>query len=251
MSNAAVAYDYTGAQVLVTGGTSGIGAAIAAAYRAAGASVTITGTRPDPAHYGSAASGYRYLPFDAGDARQAVELAEQFETLDILVNNAGTAMPGGRDESDPEVFAQAVDINLLGAYRLAHACHPLLTRSRVPGGASVIGMASLTALFGNGLVPGYGAAKAGVVQLTKGLATAWAAQGIRVNAVAPGLIDTPLTKGHLADPVALAPWLARTPLARTGTPEDVAGCVLFLTSAAACYITGQTLVVDGGYSVAG
>jgi NAD(P)-dependent dehydrogenase (short-subunit alcohol dehydrogenase family) len=251
MSKAAVAYDYTGAHVLVTGGTSGIGAAIAAAYRAAGANVTITGTRPDAAHYGAAASGFRYLPFEAGDARQAVALAEQFEALDILVNNAGTAMPGGRDESDPEVFAQAVDINLLGAYRLAHACHPLLAQSRVPGGASVIGMASLTALFGNGLVPGYGAAKAGVVQLTKGLATAWAGQGIRVNAVAPGLIDTPLTKDHLADPVALAPWLARTPLARTGTPEDVADSVLFLTSAAARYITGQTLIVDGGYSVAG
>jgi NAD(P)-dependent dehydrogenase (short-subunit alcohol dehydrogenase family) len=213
--------------------------------------VAITGTRPDAAHYGAAASGYRYLPFDAGDPRQAAVLADQFAALDILVNNAGTAMPGGRDESDPDVFAQAVDINLLGAYRLAHACQPLLTRSRLPGGASVIGMASLTSLFGNGLVPGYGAAKAALVQLTKSLAIAWAPQGIRVNAVAPGLIDTPLTKGHLADPVALTPWLARTPLARTGTPEDVAGSVLFLTSAAARYITGQTLVVDGGYSVVG
>jgi len=251
MSTGTVTYDYTGAHVLVTGGTSGIGAAIAAAYRAAGAHVTITGTRPDAAYYGAAASGFRYLPFDAGDARQAVALAEQFDALDILVNNAGTAMPGGRDEADPEVFSQAVDINLLGAYRLAHACHPLLARSAVPGGASVIGMASLTALFGNAMVPGYGAAKAALVQLTKSLAIAWAPQGIRVNAVAPGLIDTPLTRGHLADPAALAPWLALTPLARTGTPDDVAGSVLFLTSAAARYITGQTLFVDGGYSVAG
>jgi NAD(P)-dependent dehydrogenase (short-subunit alcohol dehydrogenase family) len=251
MSASTATFDFAGAHVLVTGGTSGIGAAVAAAYRAAGATVTITGTRPDAAHYGAATAGYRYLPFDAGDSRQAATLADQFAALDILVNNAGTAMPEGRDESDPDVFAKAVDINLLGAYRLAHACRPLLARSRLPGGASVIGMASLTSLFGNGLVPGYGAAKAGLVQLTKSLAIAWAPQGIRVNAVAPGLIDTPLTRSHLADPAALAPWLARTPLGRTGSPTDVAGSVMFLTSAAACYITGQTLVVDGGYSVVG
>lgn len=251
MSRAEASFDFSGAHVLVTGGTSGIGAAVAAAYRAAGATVTITGTRPEAAHYGAAATGYRYLPFDAGAPQQAVALAAQLSALDILVNNAGTAMPGGADESDPDVFAQSVGINLLGAYRLAHACRPLLASSRLPGGASVIGMASLTALFGNALVPGYGAAKAALVQLTKSLAIAWAPQGVRVNAVAPGLIDTRLTAGHLADPAALAPWLARTPLARTGTPDEVAGSVLFLSSAAARYITGQILVIDGGYSVSG
>jgi NAD(P)-dependent dehydrogenase (short-subunit alcohol dehydrogenase family) len=251
MSTGQAVFDYSGAQVLVTGGTSGIGAAIAAAYRASGAQVTITGTRPDAKQYGAAAEGYRYLQFDAADAAQAAALAGQLPSLDILVNNAGTAMPQGRDENEPEVFAQALDINLLGAYRLAHACRPLLARSDLPGGASVIGMASLTALFGNSMVPGYGAAKAGLVQLTKSLAIAWAAQTIRVNAVAPGLIDTPLTAGHLADSAALAPWLERTPLGRTGRPADVAGSVLFLSSGLAGYITGQTLVIDGGYSVTG
>ncbi|SFV12495.1 SDR family NAD(P)-dependent oxidoreductase [Pseudoduganella namucuonensis] len=247
----AVRFDYGGCQVLVTGGTSGIGAGIAAAYRAAGASVAITGTRASAAGYDADLAGYRYLQLDLERPAQVAEVTAALPALDMLVNNAGTAFPGGLDESDPDVFLRALDINLVSAYRLARACRPLLARSRMPGGAGVLGIASLTSLFGNPLVPGYGAAKAGLVQLTKSLAMGWARDGIRVNAVAAGLIETRLTAAHVGDADALAPWLARTPLGRVGVPDDIAGTALFLTSGAAAYVTGQCWVVDGGYSVFG
>lgn len=244
-------FDYTGRHVLVTGGTSGIGAGIAAAYRAAGASVTITGTLAAAGEYDANLDGFRYLQLQLTDNGHIASVADAMAHLDILVNNAGAALPGGRSEAEPDVFDEAVRINLLSAYRLAHACRPLLARSSMPGGASVIGLASITSLFGNEMVLGYGAAKAGLVQMTKSLAIAWANDRIRVNAVAAGMIATRMTAGHVGDAGALAPWLARTPLRRVGTPHDIAGAILFLTSAAAAYVTGQTLPVDGGYSIAG
>lgn len=247
----AVHFDYSGCNVLVTGGTSGIGAAMAAAYRAAGAHVTITGTRGSAVDYDADLYGYRYLPMNLEQPAQIAAVAAALPALDILVNNAGTAFPDGLDESDPDIFSRALDINLASAYRLAAACRPLLEESRMAGGASVLGIASLTSLFGNPIVPGYGAAKAGLVQLTKSLAIGWARYGIRVNAVAAGLIETRLTASHVADREALAPWLARTPLGRVGKPDDIAGVALFLTSTAAAYVTGQCWVADGGYSVSG
>ena len=121
----------------------------------------------------------------------------------------------------------------------------------IEGGASVIGLASMTSFFGNEYVPGYGAAKAGLAQLTKTLAIAWAADGIRVNAVAAGLIRSNMTAAMLADEALTTPFMSRVPLARVGTPHDIAGAVLFLSSPAASYITGSTLVVDGGFSIRG
>lgn len=246
-----ITFDYKNTHVLVTGGTSGIGAGIAAAYRAAGATVTITGTRAAAADYDVDFDGYRYLQLQVTDERQIESVAGKMPRLDILINNAGAAMPGGRSESEPDVFDEAVRINLLSAYRLAYLCRPSLARSNMPGGASVIGLASITSLFGNELVLGYGAAKAGLVQMTKSLAIAWANDNIRVNCVAAGLIESRMTASHIADETALAPWLARTPLRRVGTPRDIAGTILFLTSAAAAYVTGQTVPVDGGYSIVG
>ena len=114
----------------------------------------------------------------------------------------------------------------------------------------MIGIASMASYFGIEAVPGYGAAKAGLVQLTKTLAVAWAGDRIRVNAVAAGLTETRMTAAHVGDAQALAPTLARTPMRRVGRPSDIAGAVMFLTSEAAAYITGQTLPVDGGYSIA-
>jgi NAD(P)-dependent dehydrogenase (short-subunit alcohol dehydrogenase family) len=170
--------------------------------------------------------------------------------LDILVNNAGAVWPGGWPEDEPEGFEASLQINLGAVFRLATACRPLLARSGLSAGASVIGVASMASYFGLPIVPGYGAAKAGLVQMTKTLAMAWAADRIRVNAVAPGLTESRMTAHHVADLEALAATLARTPLRRVGQPADVAGAVLFLTSGAAAYITGQTLPVDGGYSIA-
>jgi NAD(P)-dependent dehydrogenase (short-subunit alcohol dehydrogenase family) len=244
-------YDYRGAHVLVTGGTSGIGGAIARAYATAGADVTITGTRALASDYDTNLRDFRYLSLDVRDNDAIDAVASALDGLDILVNNAGANSPGGRSEYEPDVFEESVRINLTSAYRMAHACKRHLVASRLAGGASVIGIASMTSFFGNEWVPGYGAAKAGIAQLTKTLAIAWAGDRIRVNAVAAGLIATQMTKAMLADAGLTATFLGRTPLARVGTPRDIAGAVLFLTSAAAEYITGQTLPVDGGFSIRG
>jgi NAD(P)-dependent dehydrogenase (short-subunit alcohol dehydrogenase family) len=246
-----VRYDYSGARVLVTGGSNGIGEGIARAYAAAGADVTITGTRARANDYQKDLGAFRYLQLDVRDAANIEQVTATLPALDVLVNNAGAAMPGGKSEYEPDVFEESLRINLVGAYRMSHACKEKLARSTISGGASVIGLASMTSFFGNEFVPGYGAAKAGLAQLTKTLAIAWAAEGIRVNAVAAGLIESNMTAAMLADPAMTGAFVSRTPQARVGTPSDIAGAVLFLTSAAASFITGHTLAVDGGYSIRG
>jgi 3-oxoacyl-[acyl-carrier protein] reductase len=245
-----VRYDYQGAAVLVTGGTSGIGAGIAAAYRAAGAEVIITGTRPAATQYEADLSGYRYLQLSLTDKAQIASVAAQVPRLDVLVNNAGANFMM-QNEYDPEVFEKGLQVNLASVYRLSQALQPKLAASALPGGGSVIGIASLTSFFGLEVVPAYGAAKAGLVQLVKTLSITWAKHNIRVNAVAAGVTESRMTAQMLKMPPMMAPVLARTPLKRVGQPQDVAGAVLFLTSAAASYITGQTVLVDGGYSIVG
>ncbi len=245
-------YDFSRAYVLVTGGTSGIGAATAAAYREAGAEVTITGTRADPAAYDVDLSGYRYLRMDAEDGASIDAVAAALPRLDILVNNAGMALPSlGLDEYDPDVFARAVNMLLVGAFRMARRTANLLMESRFEGGASIIGIASMSSYFGIPVVPGYGAAKTGLVGLTRALAVQWGGRGIRVNAVAAGLTRSRMTAGTFAQDAWTSPALARTPLGRLGEPKDIAGAILFLSSPAASWITGQTLAVDGGYTVSG
>jgi len=245
-----VRYDYKGVHVLVTGGTSGIGAGIAAAYREAGAEVTITGTRKAASDYPTDLAGFRYLELKLTDKAQITAVAAALPRLDVLVNNAG-ANYMLENEYDPEVFEKGLAVNLASVYRMSQACKPLLAASKLAAGASIIGIASLTSFFGLEVVPAYGAAKAGLVQLVKTLAIAWAKERIRVNAVAAGITESRMTAQMLKIPAMMAPVLARTPLKRTGKPADVAAAVLFLTSGAASFITGQTLLVDGGYSVVG
>lgn len=246
-----IKFDYSGARVLITGGSNGIGYGIASAYRDAGAEVTITGTRANAADYDNDLSGMRYQQLLVTDNAAIEALAASLDGLDILINNAGASLPGGKDEYQPDVFEESVQINLNSTYRLAHACKDMLTASAFPGGSSIIGMGSLTSLMGNEIVPGYGAAKAGLVQLTKTLAIAWAADNIRVNAIVAGLIESNMTAAMLTIDEMTAPMIARTPMARVGTPKDIAGAVLFLSSPAAGYVTGQALPVDGGYSIRG
>lgn len=247
-----IRFDYRGAQVLVTGGTSGIGAGIAAAYHAAGADVTITGTRAAAGDYDGELGNYRYLQLDIEDRDSVDATAAALDQLDILVNNAGFALPSlGIDEYEPENFERAVNMHLTGGYRMARRCADRLAESRLPGGGSIVSIASVSSFFGIGIVPGYGAAKTGVVGLTRALAVAWAARNIRVNAVAAGLTESRMTAATIANPEWSAPTLARTPAGRLGVPRDIAGAVLFLTSSAASWITGQTLPVDGGFTISG
>jgi NAD(P)-dependent dehydrogenase (short-subunit alcohol dehydrogenase family) len=249
-----VRFDYTGAEVLVTGATSGIGLGIASAYRNAGAHVTITGTKADASGYKTDLSGFRYLPLDVTAEKDVERVAASLTKLDVLVNNAGIGWVGGgqgEHEYEPEIFDRAVRMHLLSPYRLANACQPMLSKSTLPGGASVIGIASETSFFGNEVVPGYGAGKAGRNRIHADVLLRPANRKRHGELHQAGLTESGMTAWMLDKAEWMAPTLARTPLGRVGKPDDVAGAVLFLTSAAASYITGQTVVVDGGYCVFG
>jgi 3-oxoacyl-[acyl-carrier protein] reductase len=249
-SDTGMIFDFNDCHVLVTGGSNGIGAGIASAFRDAGARVTITGTRTSASDYESDLSGYDYRCLQMEDRDAIDALPSTLDGLDVLVNNAGQTLPGGQNEYIPDVFEQSVAINLFGAFRLATGCKPLLQQSGRAGGASVLNLASMSSFFAIPIVPGYGAAKAAIVQMTKNLGVAWAGDRIRVNAVAPGLIESNMTQVMKGVEVLEKPQLDRTPMARWGTPGDVAPAVLFLASPGARFITGQTLCIDGGFSAA-
>jgi NAD(P)-dependent dehydrogenase (short-subunit alcohol dehydrogenase family) len=249
MSASRVHFDFSGTRVLVTGGSGGIGLGIARAFAEAGAAVTITGTRPGASAYDHDLSRFAYRRAEMRDSRSLDALADSLGGLDVLVNNAGANLVA-RDEWNPEVFEDAVRINLIGAFRLAVRCKERLARSAIEGGGSVLNVASMSSFVAVPLVPGYGAAKAAVVQMTKNLAVAWAKDNVRVNAVAPGLVESNMTAAMKGVEALEKPQLDRTPMGRWGTPEDIAPAYLFLASPAARFITGQTLCVDGGYSAA-
>jgi NAD(P)-dependent dehydrogenase (short-subunit alcohol dehydrogenase family) len=241
-----VSYDYAGATVVVTGGTSGIGLACAQAYRDAGAELIITGRAAAASDYTSDLSGMQYRQLDVADREALIALAGSLTKLDILINNAGGSQG---NEWHADDFDRSISINLSSAFHLSNACKDLLSASAFPGGASVIGIASMTSYFGFEWTPGYGPAKAGLVQLMKTLGMSWGQLGIRANAVAAGLTRSNLTApvlDNMQDMVDAT--LQRQGLKRTGEPEDIAAAVLFLSSPSAAWITGQTLPVDGGFT---
>ncbi len=241
-----ISYDYAGATVLVTGGTSGIGLACAQAYREAGAEVIITGRKASAADYESDLQSMHYRQLNVGSREALYSLASELTKLDILVNNAGGAQG---DEWQADAFDESLTVNLASVFHLSTAAKSLLERSEWPGGASVIGIASMTSYFGHEITPGYGPAKAGLVQLMKTLGMSWGKLGIRANAVAAGLTHSNLTSlvfEHMPDMV--QETLQRQGIKRPGVPDDIAAAVLFLSSPAAAWITGQTLPVDGGFT---
>ncbi|MXO74309.1 SDR family oxidoreductase [Altererythrobacter aerius] len=249
-----IRYDYAGADILVTGGTSGIGRAIATAFREAGANVTVTGTRASANEYDADLSGMRYLPLDLEDDGSIDAVADAVPACDVLVNNAGMSFyPLGLDERDPDVFARAVRIHLTAPYRLTRKLAGKLAASGRAGGGCVVGIGSVTSFMGLAVTLGYGAGKTGLLGMTRGLAVDLGASGIRLNVVAAGLVETAMTAAVFS-PEGSAwrePSVARTPLGRLGKPDDIAGPVLFLASDAAAWITGQTIMVDGGYTISG
>ncbi len=233
-------------KVFVTGATSGIGEAVAQAFQAEGAQVTATGATDlevQNAFKKSSNIGIDFRVLDVRDLSAVQAMVGEFSELDVVVNCAGVIERAL--ELEPEAFARTVDINLNGTMRVCAAARQGLKARR----GCIVNTASMLSFFGGGLVPGYSASKGGVAQLTKSLAIAYAEDGIRVNAVAPGWIATPLTQALQDDPQRAAPILARTPMKRWGTPADIAGPVLFLASPQAQFVTGVVLPVDGGYLI--
>jgi NAD(P)-dependent dehydrogenase (short-subunit alcohol dehydrogenase family) len=235
---------FAGQVAMVCGGTSGIGAAIGSALAGLGAEVTVSGATPAEAEAARAGFAGSAIALDVRDGEGVEACMKRFSRLDILVNCAGIIRRGV--EHDPKIFAEVVDVNLTGTMRLCAASRPLLSQSH----GCIVNMASIYSFFGGPHAPGYTASKGGVAQLTKALAVAYAADKIRVNAIAPGWIATPFTSIVRDDPQKSGAILARTPLGRWGEPDDVAAATVFLCSPAAAFVTGVILPVDGGYLIA-
>jgi NAD(P)-dependent dehydrogenase (short-subunit alcohol dehydrogenase family) len=242
-----VSFDFTGTKVLVTGGTSGIGYAVSSAFADAGALVTVTGTRSSAADYDTELSRFSYAQLEMRDGEAVDALAAGLGTLDVLVNNAGANFPDGLDEWSPEGFQASLAMNVEGAQRLSVRAREALATSTMPGGASVVNVISMMTYRATTIVPGYSSSKAALLALTRNLALHWVNDGIRVNAVAPGLIDTPMTAPMKPFQEMLDGELAKQIMRRMGTPEEVAAAVLFLSSEASSFTTGTAFAIDGGY----
>jgi 2-deoxy-D-gluconate 3-dehydrogenase len=251
-------FDLTGRVALVTGGNGGIGLGMATGLAQAGARVAIAGR--NAAKGEAAAAQLQALGVDAAFLTADVasdeacrtlvrDTVSRFGRLDILVNNAGINIGKRPQDYATAEWHQIIDTNLSSAFYASQAAYPQLVQA---GGGKIINIGSMTSLFGVNYAAVYAASKGGIVQLSKSLACAWAADNIQVNAVLPGWIDTELTQGSrkrvatLHDSV-----LARTPAGRWGVPQDLAGVAVFLASAASDFVTGTAIPLDGGYSAQG
>jgi 3-oxoacyl-[acyl-carrier protein] reductase len=236
--------DFTGKRVLIVGGTSGIGNGIAQAFRAKGADVHVWGTRASSQDYDAAAgsdlTGLHYARMDVTDFDAIDAYDPPFDSLDVLVTAQG-AVAYGRKEFTMPTFREIVDSNLNSVMACCLKFEPMLTAAR--GAIVIVGsIAGFHSTLGN---PAYAASKTGVVGLVRTLGEAWA-KTIRVNSIAPGLVPTKLTAVTTDDPTRLERAVRKIPVGRAGTPDDMAGAVLFLASDLAGFIVGQTLIVDGG-----
>ncbi|QWG22888.1 SDR family oxidoreductase [Bradyrhizobium sediminis] len=237
--------DFGGRQVLVVGGSSGIGNGIAQAFRAKGARVHVCGTRAAASDYslaeGSDLEGLGYAQLDVSDPGAIENFRPSFDRLDVLVLAQG-AVIYRRGEFQMDGFRKVLEVNLISLMACAGKFHDMLSASR----GSLIIVSSTAAYHSTKGNPAYNASKTGAVGLTRTLGQAWAEDGIRVNGIAPGLVDTKMTKVTTANPKRLEGAIERIPLKRLGTPADMAGAALFLASPLSSYIVGQTLIVDGG-----
>jgi 2-deoxy-D-gluconate 3-dehydrogenase len=251
-------FDLTGRVAVVTGGNGGIGFGIASGLARAGAAVVVAGRREAKnaeAVQALERTGAKAMAF-AGDLKEEAACRDLmqcavsgFGRLDILVNNAGIAI-----RKQPEAYSLAqwhevMDTNLTSAFVCASAAYPHMVAG---GGGKIINIGSMLSIFGASFAVAYGASKGGIVQMTKGLATAWAKDNIQANAILPGWIDTEFTRtGRAQVPGLNERVLARTPAGRWGSPDDFAGVAVFLASAASDFITGAAIPVDGGFSSQG
>ncbi|MEF9963629.1 MAG: SDR family oxidoreductase [Comamonas sp.] len=226
--------------ILVTGGTSGIGASTALHFAHTGASVLALGLDAQGLH-APRHPRIQCQELDVCDSAQLAQTIEGLPRLDALINAAGISRH--EKEYQPEAFMQVLHTNLTAVMQASMAAAPHLQQSR----GSIVNVASMYSYFGSKDRPAYSASKGGIVQLTRSLAQTWATAGVRVNAVAPGWIATPLSEGLMADPEASAGILSRTPMQRWGQAAEVAAVIGFLCSPAASFVNGAVIPVDGGY----
>jgi len=237
--------DFSEKRVLVVGGSSGIGNGIAQAFLARGARVAVWGTRASASDYdageGSDLSGLEYVQVNVGDPDAIAAAALPFDGLDVLVLSQGIVAYKGA-EFQREGWDKVMSVNIDS---LIHCCEKFRLALGEANGSIII-ISSISGMQANIGNPAYAASKAGAISLTKSLGQAYARDGIRVNGVAPGLVDTKLTKVTTENPKRLEGALRAIPVRRMGKPEEIAGGVLFLASPLASYVCGHTLVVDGG-----
>ena len=251
-------FDLKGRVAVVTGGNGGIGLGMAKGLAEAGASIVVAARNAEKnaaavkALEGlgaKAVAAATDVTDEASVAALVKATTDRFGALHILVNNAGTNVRKPPQDYSLADWHKVIDTNLPSAYLCSHACYPQM---KAAGGGKVVMIGSMTSIFGLPFASAYSATKGGIVQYGKALATAWAADNIQVNSVLPGWIDTDLTRAGRAQIQGLHERVeARTPAARWGTPEDFAGIAVFLSSAASDFITGASIVVDGGFSSQG
>ena len=251
-------FDLTGKVAVVTGGNGGIGLGMARGLARAGANIAVVARNEEKSaqavqslqDFDVQARAFQADVTDADAVSNVVDAVTQaFGGIHILINNAGINIRKRPEDLKPDEWQLVLNTNLTSAYLCSRACYPVFKRA---GGGKILNNGSMLSIFGTPWGPAYAASKGGLVQLTKSLATAWAADNIQVNCFLPGWVDTELTRNarrevdDLHDRV-----LARTPAGRWGEVEDFEGLAIFLASSASDFITGAVIPVDGGFSVSG
>jgi NAD(P)-dependent dehydrogenase (short-subunit alcohol dehydrogenase family) len=256
MNPIAELFDLSGKVAVVSGASSGLGAVFANGLAAAGASVVLAARRKDRLDDlvdSLTAEGLEALavPCDVTRESDVTRLVEEtmnrYHRLDVLVNNAGVANVAPAANEEVSDFKNVLDVNLTGTFLCARHCARVMLEA---GHGSIVNIASIMGLVGIGIIPqaAYNASKGAVINLTRELAAQWARRGVRVNALAPGFFPSEMTEELFEDERSLKALRRRIPMDRTGNPEELLGPLLLLASDASSYMTGQTLVVDGGWT---